>query len=515
MRNPNCTACPLHQTATNVCVWGAYEHFQGAQWAQTAFVVGEAPGSREDQSGTPFVGPSGKLLKQALAEIGIEDAYFTNTVKCFSDGPPKPVSVKACADYLDKEIAAQKPKVILALGATAWKRLGGKGTITAAAGTEVWSDKYQCHIFPALHPAAVLHNRGYENAWKLTLRRYALLLKGKAKTQVPVSPIIIAPNASKYADMLLDLASCPSGYAFDIETNRLPWWHKNYKIISVAYSNGKNTYASDSVHLLPYAMNVPVTAHNAAFDALGVYRVGGVLPKVTCDTMVLAHLLDENSPKRLKWLTRAYLGWPDWSIDTKNLTTATPDVLRYNGYDAAATFQLRELLLDKLRQDPQLERYFAHVVMPGLRAVLNIIKRGIPVNKTVLQNRITTATMRMQVAAQQIPVQNPASNRQLAEWLYVKEGLPVLKYTPTGQAATDEETINKLAQAYPQSRLVVEFRKWHKMLGTWLLPVLHMIENSFDGRAHHEYRPATVETGRYSSPFHTTPRDPFIRDIYQ
>ena len=93
-------------------------------------LVGEQPGDAEDLAGRPFVGPAGQLLREALAEAGIDEdeVYVTNAVKHFKWTPrgkrrihekPNRIEVNACRFWLEQEIALVKPKIIVALGATA------------------------------------------------------------------------------------------------------------------------------------------------------------------------------------------------------------------------------------------------------------------------------------------------------------------------------------------------------------------------------------------------------------
>lgn len=127
----DCRGCELFRDATQT-VFSA-----GSPTARVA-LVGEQPGDQEDRSGTPFVGPAGRLLDRALEAAGIEreDAYVTNAVKHFrfsSGGPgkrrihqtPDRVHVEACRPWLGAELAVLDPEVVVCLGATAAKALLG------------------------------------------------------------------------------------------------------------------------------------------------------------------------------------------------------------------------------------------------------------------------------------------------------------------------------------------------------------------------------------------------------
>ncbi|WP_064705700.1 UdgX family uracil-DNA binding protein [Rhizobium bangladeshense] len=118
-----CTRCPLHANATQT-VFG-----EGPRDAQVMF-VGEQPGDQEDIAGRPFVGPAGRLLDQVISEAGIDRStlYVTNAVKHFKYEPrgkrrihqkPNMGEVKHCRRWLDLELALVKPKLIVAMGATA------------------------------------------------------------------------------------------------------------------------------------------------------------------------------------------------------------------------------------------------------------------------------------------------------------------------------------------------------------------------------------------------------------
>ena len=124
-----CRACPLWKNATQT-VFG-----EGDGHARIMF-VGEQPGDQEDLAGHPFVGPAGRILDQGLEEAGIDRArvYVTNAVKHFKWEPrgkrrlhktPAQREIEACHQWLQGELEAIRPKLIVALGATAAKALLG------------------------------------------------------------------------------------------------------------------------------------------------------------------------------------------------------------------------------------------------------------------------------------------------------------------------------------------------------------------------------------------------------
>src|SRR5580700_8396092 len=117
----DCTRCKLHKQGRKQIVFGV-----GNPCADLMF-VGEGPGADEDMQGEPFVGRAGQLLNNMIKAMGLrrEDVYIANVVKCRPPGnrTPEPDECDTCSPFLMRQIAAIKPKVVVALGATAAKNL--------------------------------------------------------------------------------------------------------------------------------------------------------------------------------------------------------------------------------------------------------------------------------------------------------------------------------------------------------------------------------------------------------
>jgi DNA polymerase len=155
-----CKACPLWRTGTQT-VFG-----EGAKSADV-MLVGEQPGDKEDQEGRPFVGPAGRLLDDALDAAGIDRsrAYVTNVVKHFKwqargkrriHAKPSWTEMTACKPWLEAELEAVQPDVLVCLGATASQALLGKQfRVTKERGRDLESDLAP-HVVATIHPSAVL-----------------------------------------------------------------------------------------------------------------------------------------------------------------------------------------------------------------------------------------------------------------------------------------------------------------------------------------------------------------------
>jgi len=155
-----CRACPLWERGTQT-VFG-----EGSK-RSTVMFIGEQPGNEEDLTGKPFVGPAGKLFDAALEEAGIErsQTYVTNVVKHFKWEPrgkrrihkkPNAQEIAACRPWLETEIALVKPRVIVALGATAAQALlDPKFRVTKQRGQFIESDLAP-YVMATVHPSSIL-----------------------------------------------------------------------------------------------------------------------------------------------------------------------------------------------------------------------------------------------------------------------------------------------------------------------------------------------------------------------
>src|SRR5918992_1173742 len=162
-----CKACDLWKTGTQT-VFG-----EGTRNAEIVF-VGEQPGDKEDLAGRPFVGPAGRVLDEALDAAGIDRklAYVTNAVKHFKWTPrgkrrihakPNWAELAACRPWLDAELAVVKPKVVVALGATAAQSLLGRQfRVTKQRGVPVESDLAP-HVVATVHPSSILRQETEED----------------------------------------------------------------------------------------------------------------------------------------------------------------------------------------------------------------------------------------------------------------------------------------------------------------------------------------------------------------
>jgi DNA polymerase len=178
-----CQGCDLYRNASQT-VFG-----RGPADA-TLMLVGEQPGDQEDRAGRPFVGPAGKILDDALAQVGIDRsaAYVTNAVKHFKFVPaergprrihktPDAGEIVACRPWLLAEMALVRPKVLVLLGATAGKALlGSTFTVNRNRGVPLdWPasappEVAAIGLLATIHPSAVLRADNQDEAFNGLVR---------------------------------------------------------------------------------------------------------------------------------------------------------------------------------------------------------------------------------------------------------------------------------------------------------------------------------------------------------
>jgi len=185
-----CTGCDLYKNATQA-VFG-----EGPPHAHVMF-VGEQPGDQEDKQGKPFVGPAGALLDKALEDAGIprDDVYVTNAVKHFKWEPrgkrrihkkPRISEIKACRPWLEAELRAVKPAVVVCLGAVAAQAVLGPQFKLMQNRGQVQTSPLAERVVATIHPSAVLRaldSEGRRQAYQMLVDDLTVVARMLRKRQ--------------------------------------------------------------------------------------------------------------------------------------------------------------------------------------------------------------------------------------------------------------------------------------------------------------------------------------------
>lgn len=577
--NPSCTECKLNQyvDGDEVCITG-----YGPSKAPIMVV------SKMDNSGNYR-----NMIETELIQAGLDigKIYFASALKCRTfDANASNLDVKKCRPYLEAEIAIVKPKWILAFGNEALLSTTGHSGIMNYRGRVIAHSTYS--VVPTISPAAVVRSPMQKQGWEADIQFFASQVLGRP-ARVGLPKIAIIDKRAKLLK-LFELMDSAELLSYDVETTSdADPWDDQGAIISLAGTMLHTMKDTGEQKLLTWALplhhpqsvwksswrkvvkllgkhwDIPrQVAHNGKFDAKWL-REFGCPAKVTFDTILAAHLLDENRLKGLKPLARILLGVPDWSVNTKDLySTPIMDVLKYNALDTYYTYKLYELFKEELLKQPRLLRIFMKLVIPANEDLTETERRGIWVDREKLASATKVAfDMRGEIDRQLLEfVPDPelpghsihaesdsawptnARGRQVevnfnpsnfARWfLFDHLGLPVLergKDKPNGSPgdpSMKEAVMLELKKTkHPAIELLLERAKWQKYCSTYVTRYQELMDEN--DRIHTIFKLAGTVTGRLSSGkedaekitagaktnrrgvnLQQVPRDPFIRSLF-
>jgi uracil-DNA glycosylase family 4 len=549
----DCELCPLHETTERVCVMGSGDP------QSRIMVVGEAPGGSEEKTGVVFSGAAGQLLDKCLERAGLsrDSLYVTNAVKCRPPEKRKPERIegKICSEnYLTAEIEEIRPTHILLLGNEALQAVARKSGITKHRGVrlEVKGHPKSRTIMAAFHPAYALRNPGIHPTLQEDIRRFARAIKGEFQV-VPVKKKYVGTvKGLKRVIQLLEQAPARTVVSYDVE-NRYRPWDKEWSIQCLGVSiDGEISYVIPLHHPespfekkwlsvlahLRRALTRPdliLVAQNGKHD--NVQLAGAkIFLKHKFDIMLAAHLVDENRPKNLGFLSQTYLGADVYKgmvelKPDKILKVPIKELCAYNGEDVGYTWQLRPKIKAELVAQPRLARLFTKLMMPGSHTIQKVEMNGMHVDKERLFDRIGILQGRIKeqksVVQEHISTKmlnhfpgeefNYRSPQQVARLLYSSEkrgglGLSPMLFTKTGNPSTNEEALQEYIM-HPFVQALFALRTLEgKWMNTYFLPWSTKIDAN--SRLHTTYKLYNTVTGRLSGDLQQVPRDSFVRSVF-
>jgi len=524
-----------------------------------------------------------EMIEAELANAGIDlqRCFFTSVVKCRTfDVNPGKGDLKTCtAEYLVPEIQAMKPKFVLAFGNEALAAMAGH------SGIMKWRGRVETHtmagvtykFIATVSPASVTRNPGQKAGFQADLQLLSSTVQGNTE-HIKVPKIHIIDDMAKLKK-LRSILKRTDLISYDIETAGLDEWDPHGGIVSLAgtcVTEGKififalpldhpqsvmRKVWTDALKYIKKAFEgIPrQVAHNGKFDAKWM-RAYGVNAKVTFDTMLAAHLLDENRLKGLKPLGRVLLGVAPWGIDTKDLrNTPLDQVLEYNALDTYYTYRIYLILRKDLIAQPRLLRLFAKLIMPANEVLIDVERRGIWIDREKLSSAVKISfDMRDQIDAQLMewvpdPDDEPGwptmgkrdkkaeinfnASNWLRWWLFEYLELPVISRGKAkengdpGDPSVAEAVMIELKKTnHPVIALLMERSKWQKYCSTYVTRYEEIVDDN--DRIHTTFKLAGTVTGRLSSGkedeekitasrdrgrginLQQVPRDPFIRGLF-
>lgn len=281
----------------------------------SVFFLGEAPGMEEDKRGLPFIGRSGETLDKFLRELGLprESVYITNVVKCrpkpHVSFTPSPAEIASCSEWLDLEIAALQPRLMVLMGSVAIHRMLGKvGKVEHVHGRPVITEG--CVYLPTYHPAATLYDTALLRHLRDDFKVLGKLLDGEDPESLQAKDLFPNPKyqeATTDSDINWLMADMEhSGVcAIDLETSHGKLWS-----VQISTRPGESTFVNaEMAKKLTVPPSCLVVVHNYLFDS---QYLPFPVERFT-DTMVMAYLL--GWPQGLKELASRHCGMQMDSYD--------------------------------------------------------------------------------------------------------------------------------------------------------------------------------------------------------
>ena len=520
----------------------------------TILACGESPGLEEVRQGKPFVGKSGQLLRDALRQLGypLDQVTYTNIVRCHPpDNETKPLHVKCCYRSLPIK---ENTRLVLLLGNIPLKAVLGESGITTWNGVRVERDGI---IYaPILHPAYLLHRQSREtmDAWLEALDGALIALDNGPSDAADSDYVYSYPEEpEEIREMISELAESEI-ISFDTEFSSLDAFKPGNKINVVSFANDRKAWALQidypkslppDPHTIPLIKRLLekhpcIIGHNIKMDQLQVDACLGIKFDAAGDTMLASFLVaTETGLHSLKRLAGFYLGMFEYDSELKDYVKLHPEcdptqggsyanvppsiLLPYAARDAAATFLLEPILLEKLTEKQK--ALYLELRVPASNALYRMTYNGMAVDHEIADRyrriynaaiqEIHAAILEDKYVVRYIRERraglsgkkadsfffNPRSSVQRADVLYGKEyyNLKPLGFTPKEKPSTAQDFIKPYADRCPLVKMLVDSSTLSKMISTYIHPIALGTRLSGDGRARSSFNQHIAVTGRLSS----------------
>lgn len=461
-------------------------------------IVGDHPGTTEMRELRPFCGEAGVLLTQMLHEAGLlrSECFLTNVARVQPyknnvdfffgtkkeglaelDGRYPKTEILQGLELLGEEITACRPRLILALGATALWALTGKEGIAAWRGS-ILQHASGAWIIPIYHPAGIQRNWDWRFITVNDLRRAKRLLDGQLSA--PLYQFTLEPTFPQALDWINKTTARAEhtqiNIAFDIET-----WRQQIACIGYAWSKdeaicipfidkrkpGGHYWPEEEEVELAWRLrnlflhpNIRWIAQNGVYDIQHIARQWGVLPKLWHDTMIMHHVMLPGTPKSLDYLSSFYLDWHVyWKHESEEWETGLPEetLWPYNCKDCCITWEIQEKQVDALAKLNFPTTDYGPppaIQMSLIDLVLETMLRGVKIDSqhkltliTILDEQIAVRQQWLnEVIGEELNVRSP---KQLQKFFYEDLNQRVVVNRKSGRPTTDEDALLQVAKREP------------------------------------------------------------------
>jgi uracil-DNA glycosylase family 4 len=527
--DPDCQRCELSKTSVTVCCPAI-----GPKQA-SILVFGEALGVNGEELGKPFVGDTGYKLNWLLkkAKLRRKEIRIRNVINCRppKNRKPKKKELDACWPYVLREILTVKPKVIVALGATAINQLfvdplykvdGTKNTgqidvydwrgFPKQQTFEYETKKgktitHTCWVVPTYHPAACLHNWELDDLVVFDLKLASEYASGNVVLQDPKTKVYFADTYKKARALLRTLKRL-SSFVLDYETTGFDphkakilcagfCWKAGYaSVLPLRGQGGKHFWPKKQQRIIEHEFKevlrtANLIGQNLKFDNKFSRKLTGIVDyHVIFDTLIAHHNVNETLPHNLTFLCQWYLHWTKYDQVMKQYLSEdgyrdapNKPLWKYCGYDVDGTFQVRKKLIQELKQEKVIRPFNIHIGL--INAITDMEYRGVSIDTKRLlklsayyrKNRDQSWKRLKRIAIRYLGEEvglefNPRSPQQLGK-LIIETGTILKKTTQAGNLSVDKYVLAALAlkpntTAGRIAKHVIDIRKAGKNVSTYL-----------------------------------------------
>lgn len=598
MRIKKCGRCKFWCGRTR-CVGGTGNTKSGV------VILTESPGKLEvhpDLEHEVLIAEAGAIMNYGLRRAGLfkdssdrgEYAYFTNAVKCYPSSNkreliPEKISQehkKKCQFWFRKEMERVKPKYVFVVGTHALQSFTGNYSLSIEKERSFWkwSEKWNCWYLPTVHPAAILRNWGLTSPFFRDCEKFVHGIRNGVKIRTLGKKYKTIKRMGEVKSLIKKL-STKKRVAWDLETTTLRFWDTTKKktgnfddVLGVSFSWGLGRAAYIPFHYLETETENKKTLYNeelkcywtkkemvqiyklinkvlsnpkikkdgqnTKFDINWMRAKGITVEGVDWDTMQFHHLIDENTPANLTYLTAYYdLRFPKYDDEIKPYLHNRGrlkekcygwiplDILsKYACADVDAVFRISR----KQRKiaSPRQKNLYYNYSVPMSKFAADMEYTGVLIDvdrisemEKKYEKKINRENQKLCKLVKRENF-NVASPQQMVSLLFDSKkdgglGIKVYKRTPKGNISTDADVFNFIKRDYKSKKilrvldLVENVRKMRKMKSTYLTGFKRLVDKN--NRVHTSYLTTGTVTGRLASEgpnLQNIPRDEIFRSLF-
>jgi DNA polymerase-1 len=507
---PFCAGCPLESAPGPVLGEGVPGGLA---------LVGEAPGREELQLGRPFVGRSGRLLRETLKQLGNPEVYITNAVLCYpgKEAAPPSQAIKCCSQRFWDDLSKASPRALLLLGNSAIKATfpDERAGVLKLRGGLLKVPKLGVYAIPTLHPSAVLRDPRQFRTFSRDVEKALRLLT--TPPLLPEPPKIQKVTTSSQLLSLVSAASArPGKYAvLDLETTGFdPFVDKILRVgvmfspetALIIYPSALTPFGVWQLKALLENSQIFWVGHNGGlFDSKFLKHHYGIDWRPSFDTLLAHYTVDEESQSHsLKQLAVDYFNAPLYrevlvkhqqSSDVRFAELPDEMLDQYLAWDLLFTWMLVPILQREMESEGTTQVH-DRLLVPASLALRDVELTGILIDREYLERlgRDLEQSVSQKVDAIRrewgFPQFNPNSPKQVAQLLYDYANLPA----PPGRS-TEKEYLEKLE--HPLVKEILEVRTIERLITTYVRGILQRLGP--DGRIRTDFLLHRSSTGRLAS----------------